>query len=110
MVEMPQDEASKEKLRMLLYQLSELLNDPPIVINIRDWTETIEDLMDEIEELSPFVRNRLDDLVVEALKRAHIHVEDLDSDAPSNQTERSAHEYYAQVAFVSSEINNLKSY
>ena len=73
-------------------------------------TETIEDLMDEIEKLSPFVQKRLDDLVVEVLKRAYIHVKDLDSDAPPTQTERSANEYYAQVAFVTSEINNLKSY
>lgn len=106
----PKDETSKEKLRILLFQLSELLNDPPVVINFHDWTETVEDLMDEIEEFSSFVRNRLDDLVVEALKRANIHVEDLDNDAPPNQIERSAHEYYTQVAFVTSEINNLKSY
>lgn len=110
MSQLPKDEASKEKLRVLLFQLSELLNDPPIVINWLDWTETIEDLMDEIEELSSFARNRLDDLIVEALRRARVHVEDLDSEAPPTQTERSAHEYYAQVAFVSSEINDLKSY
>lgn len=110
MSEMPQDEASKEKLRMLLFELSELLNDPPIVINFHDWRETVEDLMDEIKELSPFVQSRLDDLVIEALKRANIHVEYLDNDAPPSQTKKSAHEYYAQVAFVVSEINSLKSY
>jgi hypothetical protein len=80
------------------------------VINYYDWRETIEDLMDEIAELSPSVRERLDDLVVEAFKRVHTHVEDLDSDALPTQIERSAHEYYAQVAFVISEINDLKSY
>lgn len=110
MTQIPKDEPSKEKFRMLLFQLGEMLNDPPIVINFLDWRETIEDLMEEIEELSPFAFGRLDDLVTEALRRAGTHVEDLDSDAAPGQIEKSEHEYFAQVAFVASEINDLKSY
>ena len=109
MTQMPQDEASKEKMQLLLYQLGELLNDPPIVINLPDWRDSIEDIMDEIEELSPYARDRLQDLISGAIRRAATHVDDLDSDAPPNKTEMSAHEYYKQVAFVTSEINALKS-
>ncbi|MCB1072475.1 MAG: hypothetical protein H7A41_03640 [Chlamydiales bacterium] len=109
MTQMPQDEASKEKMQLLLYQLGELLNDPPIVINLPDWRDSIEDIMDEIEELSPYARDRLQDLITEAIRRAEVHVDDLDSDASPNKTEMSAQEYYTQVAFVSSEINALKS-
>lgn len=109
MFEMPQDEASKEKMQLLLFQLSELLKDPPIVINLPDWRESVEDVMEEINELSSYAHDRLQDLVIEGVRRVEVHVEDLDSDAAPNKTESSAHEYYAQVAFINSEINALKS-
>ncbi|QVL58336.1 MAG: hypothetical protein KFB93_04435 [Simkaniaceae bacterium] len=109
MSQIPQDEASKEKMQLLLFQLVELLKDPPIVINLQDWRDSVEDVIDEIEELSSFAYDRLQDLVAEAIRRAEVHVRDLDSDVPPQQTEKSYHEYFAQVAFVSSEINALKS-
>ncbi|MEM8728258.1 MAG: hypothetical protein AAGE99_06165 [Chlamydiota bacterium] len=109
MTQIPRDKASKEKMRLLLYQLGELLNDPPIVINLIDWSDSIEDIMDEIEDLSPFARNRLQGLITEVVRRAEVHVDALDSDALPTKTETSAQEYYAQVAFAHSEINALKS-
>lgn len=109
MPQMPQDEPSKEKMQILLFQLGELLKDPPIVLNLADWRDSVEDVMDEIEGLSPYARDRLQDLVTEAIRRAEVHVDDLDSDAPPNKTEMSAQEYFAQIAFVGSEINALKS-
>ena len=104
------DQPSKEKLNLLLFQLGEHLNDPPVVINLNDWRDTAQDILEEIAEVSPFARNRLDDLVTEAVRRAEIHVDDLDSDAAPTQSEKSAHEYYTQVGFVMSEINDLKVY
>ena len=65
-------------MQLLLYQLGELLNDPPIVINLPDWRDSIEDIMDEIEELSPYARDRLQDLISAAIRSAAIHVDDLD--------------------------------
>ena len=109
MSQIPQDEASKTKLQVLLFQLAELLKDPPIVINLPDWRDNVEDVMDEIEGLSPYVRDHLDDLITEVIRRAEVHVDDLDREAAPNETERSYHEYFTQVAFVASEINAIKS-
>lgn len=103
------DEASKEKLQLLFYQLAELLKDPPVVINLFDWRDSVENVMNEIEEISPHVRERLQDLVTEVIRRAEAHVDDIDSDALPHKMEVSSQEYFTQVAFVTSEINALKS-
>ncbi len=109
MAQIPQDEASKEKIQLLLFQLGELLKDPPIVINFLDWRDNVEDVMGEIKDLSPYVYDRLQDLIIEVARRAEVHVEDLDNEAVPNDTERSYHEYFAQAGFVASEINSIKS-
>ncbi|MCB1107671.1 MAG: hypothetical protein KDK76_06220 [Chlamydiia bacterium] len=109
MSQIPEDSASKEKLHILLYQLSEQLKNPPIVIDLHDWRESVEIIMKEIEEFSPYVFERLEDLVVEAIRLANIHVLDLDKEAPPKEVEHSAIEYQEQIAFVSSEINAIKS-
>jgi hypothetical protein len=109
MTETPKDEAAKAKLQLLLFQLSEILNDPPTILDLADWRDNISHVMDQIKEVSELAYNRLEDLVVEVVRRGEVHVDDLDSEAPPNQSERTAHEYFAQVAFVTSEINSLKS-
>jgi len=109
MDKMPEDDASKEKLQLLLFQLGEQLKDPPIMIDLYDWIDTVEIIMKDIQEVSPYVHDRLDNLVTEAARLANKHVMDLDKDAPPKDSEQSAMEYFEQIAFVASEINAVKS-
>ena len=109
MDQIPKDDASKEKLQVLLYQLSEQLKDPPIMVNLNDWRDTVEFLMRDIQELSTYIHDRLEDLVDEAVRLAIQHVMDLDQDAPPKESEQSSMNYFEQVAFVSSEMNAIKS-
>lgn len=109
MNELPRDEASKNKLSLLLYQLSELMKNPPIVVDFYDWRDSVEITMDDIQDVAPYAHERLQDLVIEVVRRAEIHVDDLDRDALPTDKERSMHDYFAQVGFVTSEINALKS-
>ncbi len=109
MTQTPQDKAAKSKLQVLLFQLTELLKDPPIIINLPDWRDNVEGVLEEIGALSPDAYDRLQSLVAEAIRRAVAHVGDLDNEAAPNKTERSYNEYFTQVAFVTSEINAIKS-
>lgn len=106
---MPTDDTEKERLQVLLFQLSEQLKDPPLMIDLYDWRDTMEILMKEIKEISTFAYDRLDDLVNEAMRLAEKHVQDLDRDAPPKESEQSAMNYQEQIAFVTSEINTIKS-
>ena len=109
MAELTKDEASREALEVLLFQLMELLKSPPVVLDLPDWRENVEDVMNKIKDLSEVAYENLEDLVIEAVRRAEVHVQDLDENTQPQQTERSAQEYFTQVGFVSSEINSLKS-
>jgi len=109
LAENPSDEASKEKLQLLLFQLGETLKDPPVVIDIYSWRDSVEVIMEEIQKVSPYAYNMLEDLITETVRIANIHVSDLDRNAPPNEIEQSSMKYFEQVAFVNSEINNLKS-
>ena len=109
MEDFPNDEASKIKLHLLLYQLSEHLKDPPVVIDLYDWRDNLDHLMEEIEELSPYAYQSLRDLVDQALRIATEHVSDLDKDLAPRELQNSSMNYNKQLAFVMSEINRLKS-
>ncbi|MCB1110784.1 MAG: hypothetical protein KDK64_07350 [Chlamydiia bacterium] len=109
MAQVPEDDASKEKLQLLLFQLGEQLKDPPIVIDMYDWRETVEIIMTEIQEVAPIIYEQLEDLVVGAMRLAERHVSDLDRDASPKEIEQSSMEYFEQVAFVTSEVNRIKS-
>ena len=106
---MPEDDASKEKLQLLLFQLGEQLKDPPIMIDLYNWRDNVEIIMKDIQEVSPYVHDRLDDLINEAMRLANKHVMDLDRDISRRDSEQSAREYFEQIAFVASEINAIKS-
>ncbi len=106
---MPEDEASKEKLQLLLFQLGEQLKDPPIIIDLYDWSDTVEIIMKDIQGVSPYVHDRLEDLVNDAVRLANKHVMDLDKDAPPKDSEQSSMEYFEQIAFVASEIHAIRS-
>jgi len=108
--ENPKDEAAKEKLQLLLYQLSEILNEPPTTLDLPDWKDNVAYVMDQIKGVSELGYNHLEGLVIEVVRRGEVHVADLDEDASAAQTERTAYEYFEQVAFVASEINTLKSH
>jgi len=107
--ELTKDEASREALEVLLFQLMELLKGPPVFLDLPEWRENVEDVMNKIKDLSEVAYENLEDLVVEAVRRVEVHVQDLDENTEPQQTERSAQEYFTQVGFVSSEINSLKS-
>lgn len=104
------DQPSKEKLAVLLFQLSEQLKSPPVIIDFYDWREDVEYTLKEIKELSPFAFERLDDLVSEAIRIAALHVSNMDRDASPKELEQSSMDYHEQVAFVLSEINSVKSH
>lgn len=109
MNQIPEDEASREKLQLLLFQLGEELKDPPIVIDIITWRENVEIAMEGIREVSPYVFERLEDLINEVIRLAQKHVMDIDNDLPPNEVEQSAMKYYQQVSIINSEINAIKS-
>jgi len=109
MAESTDEEASKEALQLLLYQIMELLKAPPVVLDLPDWRENVEHVMNEIRKHSELAYDNLQDLVVEAVRRAEVHVQDFDEGAQPQQTERSSQEYFTQVGFISSEIHSLKS-
>lgn len=109
MPELPQDEPSKEKLKLLLFNLGEMLKDLPIIIDLYNWRDDVEYVMEEIKSLCPYIYNRLEDLVSRASQLAALHVNALDSDAPPNELEQSRINYFGQIAFVNSEINAIKS-
>ena len=108
-LETPKDEATRQKLQLLIFQLSEIINDPPTILDLADWEDNIEHVMNEIKDVSEMAYDRLDDLVIEVVRRGEIHVKDVDDEVSPKQSEQTAHEYFQQVAFVTSEINSLKS-
>lgn len=108
-MESPKDKATKAKLQLLLYQLGETLKDPPIMLDVIYWKDTVEETMKQIKMSSELAYNRLEDLVDEAVRRAEAHVIDLDNEDTGQELGRTSHEYFEQVAFVTSEINSLKS-
>ncbi|NGX51497.1 MAG: hypothetical protein K1060chlam2_01363 [Chlamydiae bacterium] len=109
MAEQSKEEATKTKLQLLLYQLGELLNEPPTTLDLPDWRDNVTYIMEEIRDISELAFNHLEDLVAEVVRLGEVHVADLDEDAPPKQTERTGYDYFKQVGFVSSEINSLKS-
>jgi len=102
------DEASKKQFNTLLFQLGELLNDPPVVIGLYGWMDDVDEVMEKIQKLSPEAYDRLEDLVSEAVQRANQHVSDIDAEADPKVLEHDSNLYFEEIAFVSSEINNLK--
>ena len=108
-MESPKDKSTQEKLQILLYRLEETLKDPPIMLDIFIWKDAVEQTMKQIKEASELAYNRLEDLVDEAVRRAESHVVDLDNEQSFQEVERTSCEYFEQVAFVTSEINALKS-
>ncbi len=109
MTKIPEDDSSKEKLQLLLFQLGEQLKEPPIMIDLYNWRDTVEIIMKDIQEVSPYVHDRLDALISEAMRLVHKHVMDLDRDISRKDSEQSAMDYFEQIAFVASEINAIKS-
>lgn len=108
-LETPKDEATKQKLQVLLFQLGEIIKDPPTILDLSVWEDNIELVMDEIKEVCELAYDRLDDLVIEVIRRGEIHVKNVDEEMPPNEVEQTEHEYFQQVGFVTSEINSLKS-
>ena len=101
-------EERRVKINTLLFRLSDLLKSPPIVIDLYTWTADVEQVMDEMQEISSDAYERLDDLVVELLRRAEQHISDLDADEAPSIIEHDNNLYFEQVAIINSEINFLK--
>ena len=108
-MENSKNKAIKAKLQLLLFQLEETLNDPPTVLDLIEWKENIEHIMNQISNIFDTVYDCLQDLVTEAVRRVEVHVQNLYEEAPPKEIEQSGHDYFQQVGFVISEINSLKS-
>ena len=96
------------KVNLLFFQLSELVNNPPITIDFYDWRSSINALMKEIKSLSPKDHKRLEDLVEGVKMRAEKHIIDLDAEESPAVVAHSQEHYFQSVAMLESEINQLK--
>ena len=98
-----------KKINTLLFELESLLNDPPLEIDLYSWINDVDHVMDKISENSPHAFSYLENLVLEAEKRAQEHVKNLDDEEEPHIIEESHNHYFEQVGFILSEINSLKS-
>ncbi|MBI3211279.1 MAG: hypothetical protein HYZ47_01150 [Simkania negevensis] len=103
------ENSTRAKLSLLLFQLGELFKDPPTVLDYYDWSDNIDYILGEINQLSSTAFNRLEDLVIEAQRRGKQHVDDIDADEAPSVIEHSSYLYFEQVSFITSEINSIKS-
>ncbi len=94
----------------LLFQLGEILKEPPTVIDCYDWLDTIDALMRQIRAISKEAHDKLDDLICEVQRRGQEHVRDIDANESPSQVARSADLYFEQVSYTNSEINDLKEF
>ena len=106
--EIAPSQAVKKKINLLLFELENLLNDPPIEIDLYSWIDDVDRVMDKINENSPHAFSYLESLVLEAEKRAEEHVRNLDEEEEPHIIEESRNLYFEQVGFTLSEINSLK--
>ena len=102
------DQHSRDQLNLLLYQLSQLIDTPPLPIDHLVWLDDIDGKMKGIQHISQHVFEQLVDLIVELQKRGEEHVKDIDDDETPHVIEQSGRRYYEQACFVHSEINRLK--
>lgn len=106
----PKDEAGETKLGLLLFQLGELVKDPPTTVDLYDWRYNIDHVMKEIKDLAPDYYEQLDDLVTAVQMEGERHVSDIDAEEAPNVIAHSGEHYFAKVAHLISEINRLKSF
>ncbi len=102
------DKAIQEKLGILLFQLSELVKDPPTPIDFYDWRDNVSHVMKEIKAISLKSYDRLDDLVLAIERYGEQHVNDIENEVSPAEIAHSAERYFQQAAFLTSEINSLK--
>jgi len=106
---MKSDEKKAKRLNLLLFQLGELVKDPPTALDIEDWKKNVEYVMQEIRDISDHVYDRLDDLVTEVVRIGEEHIHQIDMDEAPSVVARSGELYFTQIAYLNSEINMLKS-
>jgi len=104
------NEEQRSKLNVLLFQLGDLLKEPPTILDVHDWKNNIDYVMQEIREISSEAYEKLDDLVTQVWRLGEQHVYEIDSDEPPNVVAHSAEKYFEQVSYVTSEINSLKAF
>jgi len=104
------NEEQRSKLSVLLFQLGDQLKEPPTILDYQDWKNNVDYIMEEIRDISDEAYNKLDDLVTEVLRLGEEHMHEIDAEEPPNVLARSAELFYAQVSYVTSEINSLKSF
>ena len=96
------------QVNLLFFQLSELVNDPPTILDFYDWRSNVNKLMKEIKRLSPKDHERLDDLVEGVKLHGEKHINDLDAEESPAVIAHSQEHYFQSVAMLESEINQLK--
>lgn len=102
------NEEKRTKLNLLLFQLGEMVKDPPTVLDHYDWKNDLDYVMQEIRDISEEAYEKLYDIVLQVQRMGEEHIGDIDGDAAPNVTARSAELYFQQVAYLTSEINSLK--
>ena len=96
-------------MKILFLRLLELVKDPPVVLGIYTWKRDVDEVSRDIKTLSLPVFNLIEDLIVEAVRRAEIHIRDLEDEAPPRDILTDNNLYFEHASFLISEINRLKA-
>ena len=98
-----------EERELLLYQLGELIKDPPVVIDYYGWLNDVDRSMKAIKKVDREAYDRLIDLVSELQRRAGDMIKDLDDEEIPSTIARDHSHYFEEASFITSEINSLKN-
>ena len=104
----PEKKRFEREVNLLFFRLSELVNDPPTTVDFYDWRSNVNGLMKEIKRLSPKDYERLDDLVEGVKLHGEKHVGNLDTEQSPTVIAHGQESYFASVAMLDSEINQMK--
>lgn len=102
-------EKEKQEMQQLLFDLEEAIHNTPMPDTYYSWTNDLDIIMGVMQKKYQNYHEHLNDLVLELQRVAKGHMVDLEDQDDPTRTKHSAEEYNRQMAYVMSELRNLKS-